>query len=468
MIRVLSTASECVPLVKTGGLADVAGALPAALAPEGVEMRTLIPAYRPVKAALTGGKVHDLGEVMGGSAHLLEARLGEAVLYALDAPHLFDREGGPYLDASGRDFDDNPERFAALSQVAALLAAEGIEGWHPDILHVHDWQTALAPLYLAERKPTRHPGTVLTIHNIAFQGMIPADRRMRLDLPEAGFTSDGYEFWGQISALKVGLVWADRITTVSPTYAEELLTPEFGMGMEGVLTARRSDLSGILNGIDRAAWTPPYKSPRGKAKHRAALRREFELPEADGPLCIVISRLSHQKGLDVLLDALPALIDHGGQLALLGSGDPALEAAFRQAAQHRNVAVRIGYDEALSHRMMAGADAILVPSRFEPCGLTQLYGLSHGTLPVVARTGGLNDTVIDANPMALQSGVATGLQFQPVTASALAGTFARLHALWSEPAQWQKMMKNAMAQDVGWDVSARAYAALYQDLTPET
>ena len=463
-MRVLSVASECVPLVKTGGLADVAGALPGALAKQGVDMRTLIPAYRAVKPALAGGRTHDLGTLFGGPARLMEGALGATTLYALDAPHLFDRDGGPYLDAAGHDWPDNPIRFAALSHAAAQIASQGVDGWQPQILHLHDWQAGLTPVYLREMAGGAGVGTLISIHNIAFQGIAPASLLSSMDLPQSGFTEDGFEYWGKISALKAGLVGADRIATVSPTYAEELLTPEFGMGMEGILTARRADFSGILNGIDTDAWAPPYKTPRGKARHKKTLRREFGLPDWDGPLCVLIARLSHQKGLDVLLEALPALVDHGGQLALLGSGDPALEEAFRAAAQHDGVSVRIGYDEALSRRLIAGGDAILVPSRFEPCGLTQLYGLSHGTLPLVARTGGLNDTVIDANPAALGAGVATGIQFHPVTSSALAGAFARLHALWRQPEVWQRMMKNAMAQDVGWDVSARDYAALYQEI----
>lgn len=321
-MKVLSVASECVPLVKTGGLADVAGALPGALAPMGVEMRTLIPAYRAVKAAMGDDTCHDLGPLFGGPARLIEGKLGETMLYALDAPHLFDRDGSPYLDANGQDWPDNPVRFAALSHAAAQLASRGIEGWMPDLVHLHDWQAGLTPVYLRQMGASDRVGTLVSIHNIAFQGMAPASMLSAMDLPQAEFTEQGFEFWGQISALKAALTGCDRIATVSPTYAEELLTPEFGMGMEGILTERRGDLSGILNGIDTDAWAPPYKTPRGKARHKKALRKEFGLPDWDGPLCVLISRLSHQKGLDVLLDALPALIDHGGQLALLGSGDP--------------------------------------------------------------------------------------------------------------------------------------------------
>lgn len=471
--RVLSVTSECAPLVKTGGLADVAGALPGALADAGVQMRTLLPGYPAVMTALEGAEVcAKIPECFGGAARVLAATAAGLDLLVLDAPHLYDRGAGIYLSDTGRDWPDNPERFAALSWVAAEIAAGLLPDWHPQIIHAHDWQGGLAPHYIARGPAVGQVRSVLTVHNIAFQGLAPASRLSALKLDSADFTPEGFEYWGQISALKAGLVFADRITTVSPTYADELLTPEFGMGLQGVLMARQDVLSGILNGIDTGIWSPeadpeitPYDTPMGKAANKAALRAEFGLPDADGPLCVVISRMTEQKGLDLLLQALPALLDRGGQLAVLGSGDPAMQTAFERAARHPHVAVRIGYDEALSHRMMAGGDAILVPSRFEPCGLTQLYGLRYGTLPLVALTGGLADTVIPATPATLAAKpVATGIQFSPVTAQALANALGRLCALYAQPKLWRQMQRNAMAHPVGWDHSAAAYAALYKDL----
>ncbi|WP_299609302.1 glycogen synthase GlgA [uncultured Tateyamaria sp.] len=469
MTKVLSVASECAPLVKTGGLADVAGALPAALAPLGVEMRTLLPGYPAVMSALGAGHVVASFDCFGGSARLLSGMAAGLDLFVLDAPHLFDRDAGIYLNADGQDWPDNPERFAAMCRVAADIAGGTLGEWAPDLVHCHDWQAGLVPYYL-KRDAVPVP-SVLTIHNIAFQGLVPMDRAGALGIAIADLNRDGVEYWGQISALKAGLIRADHLTTVSPTYARELMTAEFGMGLDGVLRARRADLSGILNGIDLDVWSPsadahvrPYKTPRGKVANKVALREEFGLPGAEGPLCVVVSRLTEQKGLDLLLEALPALLDRGGQLALLGSGDPGLEAAFANY-DHPNVAARIGYDEALSHRMMAGGDAILVPSRFEPCGLTQLYGLQYGTLPVVALTGGLADTVIPATPATMAKEVATGLQFHPITADALSNALAQLCDLFERPKMWSKMQRNAMAHPVGWAPSAAAYAALYADLT---
>jgi starch synthase len=465
MTRVLSVTSECAPLVKTGGLADVAGALPGALAALGVEMRTLLPGYPGVMApAGHGTTVLTEADLFGGPARVIATDAAGLDLMVLDAPHLFGRDGGPYTRSDGSDWPDNPERFAALSWVAAEIGGGALEHWQPDILHCHDWQAGFAPYYLRERHPQARAGTVMTIHNIAFQGIAPPDRLAALRLPPSGMTQDGFEFWGNISALKAGLIAADRITTVSPTYAGELLTPEFGMGMQGVLRARADVLSGILNGVDLEVWAPHYKSPAGKRRFKTALRRAMGLPEADGPLCVVVSRLTHQKGLDLLLAALPRLIDEGGQLALLGSGDPALEAAFLEAAGHPNVAVRIGYDEDLAHLLIEGGDAILVPSRFEPCGLTQLYGLRYGTIPLVSYTGGLADTVIDASPAGLRSGAATGLQVHPISADALSRGFDRLTALYRQPELWLRMQKNAMRAPVGWDQSAAEYKALYDGL----
>ncbi|MDU8910655.1 glycogen synthase GlgA [Aestuariicoccus sp. MJ-SS9] len=466
MTRLLSVASECVPLVKTGGLADVVGALPGALAPLGVEMRTLLPGYPAVMKAVTDGrKVADWPDLFGGPARLIEGALGDHVLYALDAPHLYDREGAIYLGPDGKDWPDNPQRFAALSRVAALIGADGVGGWVPQVLHLHDWQAGLAPTYLRHLGADGRVGTLITIHNIAFQGLAPEKMLNELHLRPGDFTQDGVEYWGQISALKAALVHADAISTVSPTYAQELMTPDFGMGLDGVIRARAADVTGILNGIDTDIWTPPYKTIRGKARHRKALRAEMGLPDWPGPVCVVISRLTEQKGLDLLLDALPALVDRGGQLALLGSGDAKLEAAFKEAAAHPGVAVRIGYDEGLARRLIAGGDAILVPSRFEPCGLTQLYGLRFGTLPLVGLTGGLADTVINASPAALAAKCATGLQFHPVTLQALAGALMRLCELYEDRPLWERMAKNAMDTPVGWEASAPAYAALYEKLT---
>lgn len=472
MIRVLSIASECAPLVKTGGLADVAGALPAALAAEGVWMRTLLPGYPAVTAALQdGAEVAAFHDLFGAPARVLAGQAAGLDLLVIDAPHLFARSGNPYLGPDGRDWPDNPERFAALSWIGAHLGVHGAQGWQPQVLHGHDWQAGFVTEYL--RQMGGGPATMLTIHNIAFTGATDAGRMHSLRLDPGRYTIDGYEFYGGISALKAGLMGADALTTVSPTYAEELMTPEFGMGLDGVMRYRRESLTGILNGIDTDAWNPatdpaiqPYGDPAGKAPNKAALRAEMGLPDADGPLCVIVSRMTHQKGLDLVLAALPVLLDHGGQLAVLGSGDPALEYAFRQAAgQNPHVAVRIGYDEGLSHRLIAGADAILVPSRFEPCGLTQMYGLRYGAVPVVGLTGGLADTVINASPAALARGVATGLQFSPVTADALQGALTRLCQLYRDRDSWSRIQDNAMAHPVGWDQSARAYAALYARLT---
>ncbi len=469
--RVLSVASECVPLVKTGGLADVVGALPEALAQAGWEMRVLLPAYRSLRAgAVNWPVVWQEPDLYGGTGRVLAGEVAGLSLLLLDAPHLYDRDGGPYSNAAG-DHPDNAVRFAALSWVAARIAREGLDGWKPDILHAHDWQAGFAPAYLAYHG-TGGVKSVITVHNIAFQGWAPASMLGTLRLPVEAFHPDALEYYGGLSSLKAGLVTADRVTTVSPTYAAELMRPEFGMGLQGVIAARAAQVSGILNGVDTGVWSPeaeplPYSvsSLAGKAAARASLCEEFGL-EVPGPLAIVVSRLTDQKGIDLLSAVIPEFVVGGGGLLVLGSGDPSLEGAMRGLAARfpGRVAVRIGYDEALSHRFFSGADAVLVPSRFEPCGLTQMYGLRYGTLPVVASVGGLADTVIGASPATLMAGVATGIQFHPVDALAFGQALAQLLALYSDTATWTRLQANAMRHPVGWETSAKAYGELYESL----
>ena len=470
--RVLSVASECVPLIKTGGLADVVGALPGALAGQGWDMRVLMPAYRALRSRLSSMReVWSEPSLFGGDARVFSGEVAGVQILLLDAPHLFDRDGGPYSGPSG-DWPDNAQRFAALSWVGAKIARDGIKGWKPDILHAHDWQAGFAPAYLSYAG-AQDVGSVMTIHNIAFQGWAPAVMLGELRLPREAFYPGALEYYGGLSSLKAGLVTADRITTVSPTYAAELMRAEFGMGLQGVIAARAPVVSGILNGVDTAVWSPeaepaPYsiKSMKGKAANRAALCKEFGLDVPDGPLAIVVSRLTDQKGIDLLPAVIPDFIAAGGALAVLGSGDPALEGAMRglEARFPGRVAVRIGYDEALSHRLFAGADAVLVPSRFEPCGLTQMYGLRYGTVPVVAAVGGLADTVIHASPAALTAGVATGVTFHPTDAIAFGQALRQLSVLYADKEIWAQVQTNAMTHPVGWEASAAAYAALYESL----
>lgn len=469
--RVLSVASECVPFVKTGGLADVVGALPAAMAAQGWDMRVLLPAYRGLRGFLPQMEpVWTEPGLFGGVGVVYAGQRDGISLMLLEAPHLFDREGGPYNGPRG-DWWDNAQRFAALSWVAARMAREGVAGWKPDVLHAHDWQAGFAPAYL------RYGGdggckSVITVHNIAFQGWAEARLLGELRLPASEFHPGGLEYYGNLSSLKAGLVTADWVTTVSPTYASELMRPEFGMGLQGVIAARAAQVSGILNGVDTEVWSPmaepiPYGLGKiaGKAKARAALCEAFGL-NVPGPLAIVVSRLTDQKGIDLLPAVIPDFVVAGGGLIVLGSGDPALEAAVRglAAAHPGRVTTHIGYDEALSHSLFSGADAVLVPSRFEPCGLTQMYGLRYGTLPVVAATGGLADTVIHASPAALAAEVATGISFHPTDALAFGQALAQLVALYGDRTLWAQTQKNAMKQPVGWETSAAAYAALYERL----
>ncbi len=472
--RVLSVASEAVPLVKTGGLADVVGALPAALAGQGWEMRVMIPAYPGVLGKLSGTReVWTEADLFGGPGRVVLGRVAGVEVMALEAAHLFARDGGIYAGAFG-DYPDNPERYAALCWAAAAIAqGGGSDGWRADVVHAHDWQGGLAPAYL------RYGGaavkTVMTIHNMAFQGLAAADRLAGLRLPASAFTRDGVEYWDAISTLKAGLVTADAITTVSPRYADELMRSEFGLGLEGVIAARAGAMHGILNGIDDTIWNPetdpaiqPYsaRALAGKARNRAALIAEFGLDEVSGPLAILVTRATHQKGIDLIGEAVEEFLAEGGGLCMLGAGEPWAEALMQGLVQRHpgRIGLRLGYDEALSHRMFAGGDAVLVPSRFEPCGLTQLYGLRYGCVPVVAATGGLADTVIGATPASLQAAAATGVVFHPVDALALRQALRQLGTLYADRAGWGALQRRGMKADLGWGASAARYGALYESL----
>ena len=477
-MRVLFVASELHPLVKTGGLADVVGALPLALARLGIEVRTLLPAFPRVLERLQDKKVEGtVKDVFGGSARLVSGTTpAGANVIALDAPHLYAREGSPYGAPNGEDWADNHLRFAALGWVAHLIALGSAGGWKPDVVHAHDWQAGLTPAYLAlSGRPS--PPSVITIHNIAFQGVYPGPMLASMRLPLSSFVPEGVEFYGKVAFLKAAIYYAARVTTVSPSYAREIQMPQFGAGLDGLLRHRSRDLVGILNGIDRKEWDPaadphiaaPYSAtdPARKAANKAALQKRMGLTQDErAPLFCVISRLTHQKGLDILLSVLPELLMRGGQLAVLGSGDLQLEAGFAAAA-HSNpgrVAFKSGYDEPLSHLLQAGSDAILVPSRFEPCGLTQLAGLRYGTVPIVARTGGLADTIIDANEAGLNADVATGFQCAPDSGIELAAAIGRAVTLYQQPEAWARMRQRGMRADFGWDRSAAKYQELYRSV----
>jgi starch synthase len=473
-MRVLAIASEMQPWVKTGGLADVVGALPAALAVHRVAVTTLIPGYPALRPFMSQGRhLHHFDDLVGVEADLIAAEIGGRHLLLLDAPELYDREGGPYTARDGRDWPDNWRRFAALGRAGADIAGGLTPAEGPDLLHVHDWQPGLAPAYL-RHGPRPDLPSVLTLHNLAFQGRFDAGIFAELGLPDSAFQLEGVEYFGGVGFLKAGMHYCQMITTVSPSYAQEILRPQQGMGLDGLL--KRKPLRGIINGIDHSLWDPTsdaqitahYSSSRlGPRKiNKQAVAKVFHLGRGAGPIFSVISRLTAQKGIDVLVEAIPALIAAGGRLAVLGAGDLSLEQALlRLAAQYpQRIGVKIGYDEGMAHLLQAGADAILIPSRFEPCGLTQIYGLRYGCLPIVARTGGLNDTVIDANEAALTAGVATGFQFWPPESPELLHAISRALTLYADKRAWVAMQRRAMRVDFSWDRSARLYARLFADL----
>jgi starch synthase len=484
MMRVLHVCTEIYPLLKTGGLADVAGALPAAQVRSNCDARVLVPGFPALRAGILDQElVAELAPAFGVQAiRLLRGVLPDSgvAAYVIDAPELYARPGNPYADANNQAYPDNLQRFALLGWVAARLA-EGLDpSWQPQIVHAHDWHAGLAPAYLraAEQASGRKlAGSVQTVHNLAYQGNFASHVFGYLGLPAHFFDINGVEFHGQVSFLKAGLFFADKITTVSPTYAREIQDSEQGCGLDGLLRARAHDLSGILNGVDDTVWNPAtdplipshydVQDVSGKLACKTALQQEAGLAiQDDAPLFCVVSRLTEQKGLHLVLAALPLILQRGGQIMLLGTGDAALEAAFSAAAaaHPESVAVRIGYDEQLAHRLIAAADVILVPSRFEPCGLTQLYGLKYGTLPLVRKVGGLADTVVDCSLENMGDELATGFVFDAFDEAGISAALRRAFALYRREADWKLVQERAMQQQFGWDAAAAHYLALYQQI----
>lgn len=480
MQKVLFATSEAYPLVKTGGLGDVSNALPSALKGLGFDIRLVLPAYR--HTLTRAGRIERVCELSlpgkGERIGLFEGAPGSTSLkcYLVDAPSLFDRPGGPYAGPDGQDWPDNAERFAVFARTVVELAQDRAGSqWQPDLVHCNDWQTGLIPPLLA--RGSRYPASVFTIHNLAYQGLFDWHTFADLGLPPDLWHPEAMEFYGRFSFIKGGLVFSDRLTTVSPTYALEIQTPEFGYGLDGLLRHRAQDLVGILNGVDYSIWDPcrdPYIAerydPANLAKrsiNKRDLQQYFKLrTDPDALLMGSVGRLVEQKGIDLILHAIPWLYREDVQLVVLGSGDKALAEALKGLAGDNpgRIGVYIGYDEALAHRIIAGADIFLMPSRYEPCGLNQMYSLRYGTIPIVRSTGGLADTVVDTTPETLQAGSATGFTFKEPTPAALASAIRRALFCYLDPKTWSQIQSTGMAQDFSWERSARAYADVYRHL----
>ncbi|MBY0575256.1 MAG: glycogen synthase GlgA [Gallionellaceae bacterium] len=475
-LKVLFATSEVAPLIKTGGLADVSGALPAALRAIGVDVRVLVPGYPQVLAQLGPNEVvATFGDLPGfPPSRLLFSIMANGVpLLTLDCPSLYQRDGGPYQDASGQDWADNPLRFGLLSKVAAILGNSAAPlSWHPDLVHCNDWQTGLAPAYLHFAQGAAP--SIIAIHNLAFQGNFPAATVAQLGLPPSCFSIDGIELYGNMSFLKAGLFYANYITTVSPNYAKEIQLPELGFGLQGLLTTRSGELTGILNGIDTGEWNPAtdkylsetYGAARmiGKAANKKALQNRMGLDiDPDVPLLGVVSRFTHQKGLDMLLEIAPRLTGLPVQLAMLGSGEASMQQAARDLSLRYpgKISAHIGFSEELSHLIEAGADLFVMPSRFEPCGLNQLYSQCYGTPPIVHATGGLVDSVVDCNEATLKDGTASGFVFSGATAANLLAAIKRAVDVYHDPRKWKALRKNCMDKNFSWQHSAEAYRAVY-------
>ena len=463
-MRVLYVSPECAPMTKTGGLGDVSQALPEALRAQGIDVRNFLPGYREVLHAIGQAQTLATVKLLGFDCRIL----GAEPFLVLDCPALYVRDGGgPYQTHDGRDWEDNAVRFGVFARAAAMLAGERSPlDWRAQVLHCHDWPAALAPVYLRE-EPGRG-ASLMTIHNLAFQGLCDASLLTALELPASLFTVDGLEFYGRVSFLKGGIAFADAVSTVSPTYAREIQTPQLGCGLDGLLRARRDVLSGILNGIDTQAWDPasdariaqPYdaRSLERKAANKAALQRRMGLqPDSEVPLLGMVGRFTHQKGIDLVAAAAAELAAMPAQLAILGKGERGLEDAFTDiAARHPGrIAVTIGFNEDLAHAIEAGADLFLMPSRFEPCGLNQMYSQRYGTPPLARATGGLIDTVVDG---------VSGFLFEEAQSAALLTAVRRALAAYADRARWARIQRAGMSRDFSWSAAARRYGDLYRQL----
>jgi starch synthase len=485
-MRVLFVTSEVFPLAKTGGLADVAASLPAALTELGVDVRLIVPGYpQALERATHVSWVRSLGRVMGAfDTELLAARLPGSGLpiWLVDCPGLFNRPGGPYQDPHGQDWNDNAQRFAVLNYAAHLICtgAGADDGWRPDIVHGNDWHAGLLP-HLLHGETSRRPRSVMTIHNLAYQGVFPYEIAQSLDLPHAEAAFAAGEFYGRFSFLKAGIALADILTTVSPTYGEEIMTSALGCGLDGAIRRRSNGVHGILNGADYAIWDPArdqhllhnYSAQEVGAKriNKAMLQHELGLdPSEDVPLIAWMSRLAHQKMPDVTLEALPALLEEGVQFALVAEGDGQYEAPFQELAARypRQVAAHIGYEEPVAHRLLAGADMLLHPARYEPCGLSPIYAMRYGAVPIVRRTGGLADSVTDTTDATLRAKRATGFSFEEPSPAALIEAVQRAVSVFAQPLAWRKIQTNAMRQDFSWKQSAAAYLDLYRKAQGKT
>lgn len=478
-MKILHVASEYYPLIKTGGLADVLGALPRTQSALGEAVRVVLPLYAQVREQLGERRLHTVAQLQSfaGQVWVRYVEFEGMGVYLVDAPQCFDRLGNPYHDEFYQDYADNYRRFALLGWIGAKLAL-GLDAWwgEMDVVHAHDWQAGLTLAYLWAWQARQR--RVFTVHNLAYQGVFAAHHLSEIELPWSMFALEGLEFYGQMSYLKAGIYYSDWVTTVSPTYAQEITRQTYGCGLQGLLQTRalQGRLRGILNGIDEEVWNPttdvwiekPYSSARlqDKLMNKLALQAEFGLPEKKSMMVMVmIARLTEQKGADLLLAALDRVMALPLQLLVLGSGCEDLEARFLQAqARYEDkVGVRIGYDEALAHRLIAGGDVVLLPSRFEPCGLTQLYGLAYGTLPLVRGCGGLADTVVDVNEVTMAHKTATGFVFDEASAQAVVQTILRAQALWLQAKLWKNLQKQAMAARFTWLEVALEYQKIYQD-----